>query len=461
MKKAPLTIQVELEELADLGQPNANPAPFDDFDPGEMSPDRKGAFGQTSLVTPATPLSYSQMAKVAFAVHPLQEYTKFQNINATTLNKLGPLDEDLEGKPSSSSQSTSHPRTTHPRIRELSDQPNLLATALSPTGRTPRLKKLLTIKEAFQDDPKRKELVDRIERKEKDTFDSVAEKILNELFITGELVFNWFTPAERGRHNVMWTMLFTFMVCILYFFMAGNYNFWLVQTDRKVHERDTGPQLMVDFVLGRNNTDGWQSFEFDYLLTWGGRYDPAIKEDGQHWRWFTSLFLHTGFNHLLSNLLLFIALAAHLEIKYGTPAVLLIWLISGLGGNFFSAMFEDSCILVVGASGSVFGFVGLFFADMVLNFETLKRPLLRALSIVIFSIYFVLTVTTESNTSHLSHVGGFLCGLFPSFLVLPNFRAEKWEAMLPWAGLIVMVATFCIFPAIVYQVKFAELDTDC
>eukprot|EP00854_Cymbomonas_tetramitiformis_P001449 gene1449-2071_t len=339
MKKAPLTIQVELEELADLGrpnaagQPNANPAPFDDFDPGEMSPDRKGAFGQTSLVTPATPLSYSQMAKVAFAVHPLQE-----------------------------------------------------------------------------DDPKRKELVDRIERKEKDTFDSVAEKILNELFITGELVFNWFTPAERGRHNVMWTMLFTFMVCILYFFMAGNYNFWLVQTvcslapaakkDRKVHERDTGPQLMVDFVLGRNNTDGWQSFEFDYLLTWYG--DGTLYSSNAIW-------------HLL---------ILSREIKYGTPAVLLIWLISGLGGNFFSAMFEDSCILVVGASGSVFGFVGLFFADMVLNFETLKRPLLRALSIVIFSIYFVLTVTTESNTSHLSHVGGFLCGLFPSFLVLPNFRAE-------------------------------------
>lgn len=329
MRKQPLTIQVELEELSDLGQPNANRAPeFDDL--GEMSPDQRNvAYRQKSLVTPATPLSYSQMVKVAFAVHPLEEYTKCQNTNAAMQNKLGTLDENLEAKPSNSSRST-HRSTTRAIKR-----PNLLATALTPTGRTPRLEKLLTIKTALQDDPKRKELVDRIERKEKDMFDSAVEKLFNELLITGELVFDWFTPAETGQHSVMWTTLFTFMVFNLFFFMAGNYSFWLLQTGKKVYATDTGPDLMVDFVLGQNNTDSWQSFEFDYLLTWGGRYDPAIKEDGQHWRWFTSLFLHTSFNHLFSNMLLFIALAAHLEIKYGTPAVLTIWAISGLGGNFF------------------------------------------------------------------------------------------------------------------------------
>ena len=42
-------------------------------------------------------------------------------------------------------------------------------------------------------------------------------------------------------------------------------------------------------------------------------------------------------------------------------------------GNFFSAAFENRCTAVVGASGGIFGLLGLFIADMVLNFETLTR----------------------------------------------------------------------------------------
>lgn len=47
--------------------------------------------------------------------------------------------------------------------------------------------------------------------------------------------------------------------------------------------------------------------------------------------------------------------------------------IDGAAGNFFSAAFEDRCAAVAGASGGIFGLLGLFIADMVLNFETLTR----------------------------------------------------------------------------------------
>lgn len=42
-------------------------------------------------------------------------------------------------------------------------------------------------------------------------------------------------------------------------------------------------------------------------------------------------------------------------------------------GNLFSAAFESTCIAVVGASGGVFGVMGLFIADMIMNFKTITR----------------------------------------------------------------------------------------
>ncbi len=42
-------------------------------------------------------------------------------------------------------------------------------------------------------------------------------------------------------------------------------------------------------------------------------------------------------------------------------------------GNFFSAAFEDNCLAVAGASGGIFGMIGLYLADMILNFQSIKR----------------------------------------------------------------------------------------
>lgn len=47
--------------------------------------------------------------------------------------------------------------------------------------------------------------------------------------------------------------------------------------------------------------------------------------------------------------------------------------IISFAGNFFSAVFENSCIAVVGSSGGVFGMFGLFIADIVMNFESIRR----------------------------------------------------------------------------------------
>lgn len=103
---------------------------------------------------------------------------------------------------------------------------------------------------------------------------------------------------------------------------------------------------------------------------------------------------------------------------------------AGIGGNLISAAFESPCILVVGASGAVFGLQGFFIADLIVNFETITRPLLRLLMTVVFFVFFVITlVTGPSSVSHWSHIGGLVCGIFPSFLFLPNIKDRRWKAV--------------------------------
>ena len=63
--------------------------------------------------------------------------------------------------------------------------------------------------------------------------------------------------------------------------------------------------------------------------------------EGQNaYRWFSSLLLYNDFVQLGSNLLLFLALGVHLERRFGTRRLLLLTMIAGVGGNFFSAAFE-------------------------------------------------------------------------------------------------------------------------
>ncbi len=56
---------------------------------------------------------------------------------------------------------------------------------------------------------------------------------------------------------------------------------------------------------------------------------------------------------------------------------------AGLAGTFLSMSFEDTCSMYVGASGAVFGFIGLYITDTLINWESILAPLLRLLSMVV------------------------------------------------------------------------------
>ncbi|KAK9804361.1 hypothetical protein WJX72_009219 [[Myrmecia] bisecta] len=254
---------------------------------------------------------------------------------------------------------------------------------------------------------------------------------------------DWLAPPANQRYLPWCTFVVTAAIVSLFFFMAGDFALYLdlTTTSRSTAQQQsaaaevvhldayqlTSPRSLLHWL---SFNPGWRVFSFDYLLAWGGRYGPAIAE-GQWYRWGTSVLVHTSFQHLLANMLLLVALAGLLEVSYGTWRIALVWVISALGAAFTSATFEPACTLVVGASGSVFGFLGLAIADLLLNFRSLTQPLLRlAFTLATIAFFVVTSITKGSNSfvSNWSHVGGFVCGLFPSFLFLPNIRDRRWRA---------------------------------
>lgn len=116
-----------------------------------------------------------------------------------------------------------------------------------------------------------------------------------------------------------------------------------------------------------------------------------------------------------------------------------------------SAVTEARCVAVVGASGIVFGAGAVVVADTIHNFETLSRPVLRTTVMLSFLIYFGASVgTTPTGTSHMSHVGGFMCGLLAALVILRNPHRGRAELACTAVGAAGCLAIFIALPCIFY-----------
>lgn len=105
---------------------------------------------------------------------------------------------------------------------------------------------------------------------------------------------------------------------------------------------------------------------------------------------------------------------------------------------------------------------GLTIADMVLNWETLSRPLLRSLALLALLVYFAAAVgTTPTGTSHMSHVGGFLGGLLPGLVLLPNVHRGRGEVAATAAAAAGCLAIFLALPLVFYLRQLPHVCCGC
>ncbi|MEG0722164.1 MAG: rhomboid family intramembrane serine protease [Lachnospiraceae bacterium] len=155
-----------------------------------------------------------------------------------------------------------------------------------------------------------------------------------------------------------------------------------------------------------------------FMLGHGAMYVPYVLERGEYYRWFTSLFLHFGISHLVNNMVLLVLLGKVLEQEVGHIKYLLIYFMSGLGGNLLSAFMDirrGDYVISGGASGAIFGMIGALLYIALRNKGRIGNLTGRGiLFMAALSLYFGFTSVGVDN---FAHIGGLCSGVILALLL--------------------------------------------
>ncbi len=186
------------------------------------------------------------------------------------------------------------------------------------------------------------------------------------------------------------------------------------------------------------------------LPAWRGNLAALVPEYGytpEHFIFkplslFTSIFLHAGILHLVSNMWFLWLFGDNVEDDFGRTRYLALYLLSGVLGNLSHGLltgFFTSQVSVIGASGAVAGVMGVYLvryyqARINCVFFLVFYPVffrIRALWFIglwfLFE-FFAAFSSSGDHVAHWAHVGGFLTGflwaLKKNELSLRRRRAE-------------------------------------
>ena len=162
-----------------------------------------------------------------------------------------------------------------------------------------------------------------------------------------------------------------------------------------------------------------------FMVMHGAMYEPMVIEQGEYYRIFTSMFLHFGIEHLMNNMVLLGAIGWKLEPVVGRIKYLLIYLISGIGGNLFSLWWnvrQGEQAVSAGASGAIFGLMGALLYVVIANRGRLGNLSGKGMTFMVFlGLYFGFTSSGVDNTAH---IGGLVCG-FLAAVILYRRKTES------------------------------------
>lgn len=153
-----------------------------------------------------------------------------------------------------------------------------------------------------------------------------------------------------------------------------------------------------------------------YLIYWFGLLPNIVFANFYVWQFFTYMFLHGDFIHILLNMFILWMFGCEVERYMGFSSFLKYYFFCGVGGGLFHVLLHsNSQTPVIGASGAIYGILAAFailFPDRRIMlfpfFITLKA---KHLVLIFFGITLLFGIIgKQDGIAHFAHFGGMIFG---------------------------------------------------
>lgn len=214
--------------------------------------------------------------------------------------------------------------------------------------------------------------------------------------------------------------------------------------------------LLMWQVSGMSTLALWTGFTEPVLLAFGAKTNYLIGHGHEYWRFLMPVFIHVNLPHLLINMYSLWVIGPWVEKLYGSSKFVVFWVAAGIAGVlasyltvipgshpgvFASFLFKNHDMPSAGASGALFGLVGVLFVFGVKYRRELPEGFKRAFGtglLPVILLNLAIGFLGRGIIDNAAHLGGLLCGAALAAVVSYKRPGQPASVTLAWRVLQIM-----------------------
>lgn len=195
------------------------------------------------------------------------------------------------------------------------------------------------------------------------------------------------------------------------------------------------------------------AFPDTVLLAYGAKLNSLINEQRQWWRFVTPVFVHVNLPHLLVNMYSLWMVGPYVEKLYGSARFVVFWVGTGIAGVIASYLtvrpdaavgmigrflFKTADVPSAGASGAIFGLVGVLFVFGIKFRHELPEGFKKAFGTGMLPVIFInlfIGYLGSGFIDNAAHLGGLAAGAVLALAVNYRRPGERSAIATVWQGL--------------------------
>lgn len=174
--------------------------------------------------------------------------------------------------------------------------------------------------------------------------------------------------------------------------------------------------MFIAMEIAGSSTSNITLIDFGAIYSFRG-------ETHEWWRYFTPIFLHIGFQHLLFNAFALYVFAPPLERLLGPYYYAAFFILSGFVGNAMSMLFNEPPFISAGASGAIYGIYAAYLYLAIFYKHVLDEGTRKTVTIILVMGLISSIVIPKVNLY--AHAGGFLGGFVYFAILAKRFSRRR------------------------------------